>query len=201
MSHRTRIIYIVLAVIFLLVTLGCIYYLLGGIIPGVNNLRVYQLEKRTRYVAGLPYQGKPKSKEAGQLFLRYREWIKADRNAATVTQEIMRRGEIEEDKLMFNFLSVINYPTNTRDSVSQFIGVAIRGLSGQLPIGDEEVRNLSCDRRYTVFLPMISVLRPPTASVEKMIRTEALKNGDEIDFFYEIYYPDNSLQIEGFVKD
>ena len=77
----------------------------------------------------------------------------------------------------------------------------MRGSSGQLPIGEKEVVEVSCDRRYTVFLPMSIFLRPPTSKIEKMIREEAAKNNDEIDFFFEIYYPDNSMQVEGFVTD
>lgn len=201
MSLRAKIIYLSLAVIFLFVTLGCIYYLMGGIIPGVNDLKVYKLGAKTRYVAGLPYEGKPDTKEAGKLFVRYRDWIVKDQEAAKVTHDIMREGEIEQKKLQFNFLSVISYPSSDDKTVKQFIGVAIRGSSGQLPMGDEEVREFKSDRTYTVFLPMSAFVRPPTAKIEDMIREEASKNGDDIDFFYEVYYPDNSLQIEGFVKD
>lgn len=201
MSLRAKIIYISLAFIFFSVTVGCIYYLMGGIVPGINDLKVYELGERTRYVAGLPYEGEPETKEAGMLFLRYRDWIKEDRESATVTQEIMRRGEIDNEKLQFNFLSVINYPTDDDNKVDQFIGVAIRGSSGQLPMGDEEVREVKCDRRYTVFLTMSPFVRPPTAKIERMIKEAASAKGDEIDFFYEIYYPDDSMQIEGFVSD
>jgi hypothetical protein len=201
MSTRAKIIYLSLAVLFLFVTLGCIYYLMGGIIPGVNDLRVYALDGKSRSVVGMPYEGEPESKEAGELFLRYRDWISNDRKSATITQEIMRADELDDSKLQFNFLSVINYPTGDKKKVKQFIGVAMRGSSGQLPIGEEEVIEVSCDRRYTVFLPMNLFLRPPTARVEKMIREEAARNNDKIDFFYEIYYPDNSLQVEGFVVD
>ena len=201
MSLRAKIIYISLSVIFLSVTIGCIYYLMGGIIPGVNDLVVYRQEGRTRYVAGLPYEGEPKSQEAGELFLRYRKWVEQDIEAATVTHEIMRQGEIESDKLQFNFLSVINYPTGDKKKIKQFIGVAIRGSSGQLPMGDEEVREIKGSQRYTVFLPMSPFVRPTTSKVEKLIRETAELYDEEIDFFYEIYYPDNSLQIEGFVVE
>lgn len=202
MSKRALIIYVSLAVIFFSVTVTCIYYLMGGIIPGVNDLKVFQLEGVTRYVAGLPYEGEPNSKEAGKLYLRYRDWITKDREAAKVTQEIMRQGEIDQEKLQFNFLSVINYPTeNPRKEAKEFIGVAIRGSSGQLPMGDEEVREFKADVRYTVFLHMNPIVRPPTRKIEKMIREEASENGHEIDYFYEVHYPDGSLQIEGFVRD
>lgn len=201
MSTRAKIIYISLASLFLFVTLGCIYYLMGGIIPGINDLRVYKLDGKTRYVVGMSYEGKPESKEAGELFLRYREWITNDRKSATITKEIMRADELDDSKLQFNFLSVINYPTGDKNKVKQFIGVAMRGNSGQLPMGDKEVLEVSCVRRYTVFLPMSIFLRPPTSKIEKMIREEAANNNDKIAFFYEIYYPDNSMQVEGFVID
>jgi hypothetical protein len=201
MSTRAKIIYLSLAALFLFVTLGCIYYLMGGIIPGVNDLRVYTLEGRTRMVVGMPYEGKPESREAGMLFLRYREWITNDRKSAELNREMLQDGELDESRLQFNFLSVINYPTGDKKKVKQFIGVAMRGTSGQLPLGEEDVLEVSCDRRYTVFLPMSIFLRPPTSKIEQMIREEAAKNNDVIDFFYEIYYPDNSLQIEGFVTE
>lgn len=201
MSLRSKIIYISLAAIFFIVTIGCIYYLMGGIIPGINDLKVYKLEGVTRYIAGKPYQGEAKTKEAGELFLTYRNWIQADLEAATVTHEIMRQGEVERDKLQFNFLSVVNYPSEEKGQVDQFIGVAIRGSSGQLPMGDEEVREVKCTQRFTVFLPMNSIVRPPTRKIERMIRDEAAKFDQEVALFYEIYYPDGSLQIEGFVQD
>lgn len=202
MSTRAKIIYISLAVIFFTVTIGCIYYLMGGIIPGINDLRVYKLDGVNRYVAGLPYQGEPESKEAGELFLRYRDWILKDRENATVTSDLMRKGEVEKEKLQFNFLSVVNHPTeNSRKEVDQFIGVAIRGSSGQLPMGDEEVREFKCKTRYTVFLAMNHFVRPPTHKLEKKLKAEAEKNGDEIAYFYEIYYPDGSMQIDGFVVE
>jgi hypothetical protein len=200
MSTRSKIVYLSLASFFLIVTLGCIYYLMGGIIPGVNDIEVYTLEGKTRYVVGMPYEGKPQSKEAGALFLRYREWVKNDRESATVTKEIMRRDEVDDERLQFNFLSVINYPTESKKTVKQFIGVAIRGTSGQIPMGDDEVRKVTCSRRYTVFLPMHWMVRPPIHKVEQLLRDAAASNGDQISFFYEIYYPDNSMQIEGFVE-
>lgn len=202
MSRRTWIIYISLAVIFFTVTLTCIYYLMGGVIPGINDLKIFRQGPITRYVVGLPYKGEPESKEAGTLFLRYRDWIKNDIKSATVTKEIMRQGEIDRSKLQFNFLSVINYPTeNPKKEVEQFIGVAIRGSSGQLPMGDEEVREFKAINRYSVFLHMSPFVRPTTSSIEDMIREEAEKNNQEIDYFYEVYYPDGSLQIDGFVTD
>ena len=201
MSTRTKIIYLSLAAIFLSVTLGCIYYLMGGIIPGINDLKVYKLDGKTRYVVGNSYEGEPDSKEAGELFLRYRDWITNDRKSATITKEIMRADEVDDSKLQFNFLSVINYPTGDKNRVKQFLGVAMRGNSGQLPVGEKEVLEVSCKSRYTVFLPMSIFLRPPTSKIEKMIREEAAKNNDKIDFFYEIYYPDNSMQVEGFVTE
>ncbi len=201
MSKRIKIIYLSLSLLFFTVTIGCIYYLMGGIIPGINDLKVYELGPTTRYVAGLPYKGEPETKEAAELFLRYRDWILKDRENATVTRELMRKGEVEQEKLQFNFLSVINYPTdNPRKNIDQFIGVAIRGSSGQLPMGDEEVREFKAEKRYTVFLPMSSFVRPTTPKLERMLREEAAKFGDEISFFYEVYYPDNSMQIEGFVE-
>ena len=201
MSTRAKIVYLSLAFVFLMVTLGCIYYLMGGIIPGVNDLHVYKQEGKTRSVVGMAYEGEPDSKEAAELFLRFRDWITNDRKSATITKEIMRADELDDSKLQFSFLSVINYPTGNKKKVKQFIGVAMRGSSGQLPIGEKEVVEVSCDRRYTVFLPMSIFLRPPTSKIEKMIREEAAKNNDEIDFFFEIYYPDNSMQVEGFVTD
>ena len=201
MNLKSKIIYISLAVVFFTVTIGCIYYLMGGIIPGINDLKVYQLGERSRFVAGLPYEGEPDTKEAGELFLRYRDWIESDIESATNTQELMRKGEVQKDKLQFNFLSVINYPTTDTKEVKQFIGAAIRGSIGELPMGDEEVRTFNCTTCYTVFLPMSPFVRPPTSKIEKMIREEASKNNEEIALFYEIYYPDGSLQIEGFVKE
>ena len=200
MKRSSIIFYISLMVLFFVVTIGCTYYALGGIIPGINDLKVYQQEGITRYVAGLPYQGEAKSKEAGELFLKYRDWIDKDIESATVTAEIMRRGEVERDRLQFNFLSVINFPTETEE-IDQFIGVAIRGRSGQIPMGNEEVREFKCDIRYSVFLTMNSFVRPPSWKVENLILERAAANGDSIAYFYEIYYPDNSMQIDGFVVD
>jgi len=200
MSTRAKILYLSLAALFLFVTLGCTYYLMGGIIPGVNDLKVYVLDAKTRYVVGMPYEGEPESKEAGELFLRYRDWIKNDQNSATVTKDLLSADELNEEKLQFHFLSVINYPTDSKKKVKQFIGVAMRGASGQIPMGDEEMREVSGKRRYAVFLDMNWIVRPPSHKMEQMLRDEAAKAGDTIAFFYEIYYPDGSMQIEAFVE-
>ena len=201
MSKRAKIIYLTLSTLFLFVTLACVYYLLGGIVPGMNDLKIYQQGEIVRYVAGLSYEGKPKTKEVRLLFQKYRDWVSKDVENSRVKDEIMKLGEIDETRRQFNFLSVINYHTGTNKSVKQFVGVAIRGSSGELPMGDEEVREVSCEKRYTVFLPMNPLVRPPTAKIEEMILEAAARNSDEISFFYETYYFDNSMRIEGFVTE
>lgn len=201
MSLRAKIIYISLSAIFLFVTLGCIYYLMGGVISGVNDLKVYKQEGIVRYVAGLPYKGEPKSKDLTRLFERYRNWVKKDLENSRVKDEIMKLGEIDNSKLQFNFLSIVNYPTGSNKSVDQFIGVAIRGSSGVLPMGDEDVKEIKCESRYTVFLAMHPMVRPPTHKIEQMIRDRAASDALEIDFFYETYYTDDSMRIEGFVVE
>lgn len=200
MNKRTRIIYLSLSAFFLLMTLGCVYYLMGGIIAGVNDLKVYQQEGLVRYVAGLSYEGKPKTKEIRLLFEKYRNWVKKDVENSRITDKIMRLGEIDDTKRQFNFLSIINYPSNTNKSVKQFIGVAIRGSSSELPMGNEEVKEIACAKRYTVFLTMKPMVRPTSTKVQEMINVAAAKNEDKITFFYETYYTDNSMRIEGFVK-
>ena len=200
MSKRAKIIYLSLAAIFLSVTFGCVYYLMGGIISGVNDLKVYKQEGIVRYVAGLPYEGEPKSKELTRLFERYRNWVKKDLENSRIKDEIMKLGEVDNSKLQFNFLSIVNYPTDSNKSVDQFIGVAIRGSSGVLPMGDEGVKEIKCEVRYTVFLTMHPMVRPPTHKIEQMIREQASTEGQEISFFYETYYTDNSMRIEGFVS-
>lgn len=189
-----------LSAIFFFTTLGCVYYLMGGVISGINDLKVYHQKGIVRHVAGKGYEGKPKSKEVQILFEKYRNWVKKDMESSRVTDEIMKLGEIDDSKRQFNFLSVVNYSTGTNKSIKQFVGVAIRGSSGELPMGDEEVREIGCDSRYTVFLTMKPLVRPPTESIEEMIIEEAAKNDDEIAFFYETYYSDNSMRIEGFVN-
>ena len=199
MSKRAKIIYLSLSAIFLFVTLGCIYYLMGGIISGVNNLRVYKQDGIVRNLAGQPYEGEPKSKELTRLFERYRNWIKMDFENALVKDKITKLKKIDNSKRQFNFLSIVNYPTGSNKSVNHFIGVAIRGSSGMLPMGDEDIKEISCQIRYTVFLTMHPVVRPPTHKIEQMIRDQAVADGQEIAFFYETYYTDNSMRIEGFV--
>ena len=200
MSKRARIIYLTLSAVFFLVTLGCIYYLMGGVIPGINSLEVYEQEGLTRYVAGIEYKGKADTKELRTIFFKYRDWVKNDVENAKVTDEIMKLGEVDDSKRQFNFLCVIDYPTEEKKMVNQFIGVAIRGSSGELPMGDEEVREFKMSKRYSVFLAMSEVVRPPTSRVEEKIRKAAEANGDQISQFFETYYADGSMRIEGLVE-
>ena len=199
MSKRARIIYLSLSALFLFITLGCVYYLMGGIISGVNDLKIYQQEGIVRYVAGIRYEGEPDTKEVRLLFEKYRNWVKKDLEDSRVKNEIMKLGEMDDTKRQFNFLSVVNSPTGTNKTIDQFLGVAIRGSSGELPMGDEEVKEVACQKRYTVFLTMKPLVRPTTASIQEMLYEAASKNEDEIAFFYETYYADNSARIEGFV--
>jgi len=200
MSKRAKIIYLSLSALFLFITLGCVYYLMGGIISGVNDLKVYEQKGIVRYVAGVSYDGKPDSKEVRLLFEKYRNWVEKDKENSLVKDEIMKLGEMDDTKRQFNFLSIVNYPTGTNKSIDQFLGVAIRGSSGELPMGDEEVIEVSCQKRFTVFLTMSRMVRPTMDSIEEMIREAAAKNGDVVAFFYETYYSDDSMRIEGFVE-
>jgi len=200
MSKRAKIIYISLGILFFSVTVGCIYYLMGGIIPGINDLVIYELGPKTRYVAGVPYEGEPETPELNDIFTKYRNWIVEDLEAAEIKDQVMREGEIDHSRRQFHFLSVINYPTEANKKVKHFIGVAMRGSKGEIPMGEEEVKEFSCQKRYTVFLTMSHWVRPTTTSVQEMITQKAMKNGDSIKYFFEIYYPDNSMQVEGFVK-
>ncbi len=200
MNKRVIIIYSTLSILFLAITLGCVYYLLGGIVPGVNDLRVYEQDGLIRHVAGLGYEGKPKSKEAVLLFEKYRNWVKKDIENSKVKDQIMKLGEVDNSRRQFNYLSVLNYETDSDKRVKQFVGVAIRGLSGELPMGDEEVIEVACEKRYTVFLTMKAIVRPSVSKIEEMIRAEAVKYNQKIAFYYLTYYPDNSMRIEGFVK-
>ncbi|MCP4457419.1 MAG: hypothetical protein GY816_05250, partial [Cytophagales bacterium] len=45
------------------------------------------------------------------------------------------------------------------------------------------------------------IVRPSSESIQEMIYEAAAMNEDEIAFFYETYYSDNSVRIEGFVKE
>ncbi|MCP4459330.1 MAG: hypothetical protein GY816_15115, partial [Cytophagales bacterium] len=200
MSKRARIIYLTLSALFLFVTLGCVYYLMGGIISGVNDLKVYKQDGITRYVAGVSYKGEPDTKEVRILYEKYRSWVRKDMENSRI-KDIMNRGELDDTKRQFNFLSIVNFPTGVNRTIDQFFGVAIRGLSGELPMGDEEVKEVSCEKRYTVFLTMKQIVRPSSESIQEMIYEAAAMNEDEIAFFYETYYSDNSVRIEGFVKE
>lgn len=165
----------------------------------MNDLKVYQQEGIVRYVVGVSYKGKPDTKEVRLLFEKYRNWVKKDLENSRVKDEIMKFGEMDDTKRQFNFLSVVNYPTETNKTIDQFLGVAIRGSSGELPMGNEEVKKIACEKRYTVFLTMNPLVRPTTASIQEILYEAAANNGDEIVFFYETYYSDNSARIEGFV--
>jgi hypothetical protein len=200
---RQKVILLILIVLFGGITLSCIYHLQGGYDPWFNKPAVYQVGEKTRYMVGSRFDGKGDEKKLSALHVKYHDWVAAD-----------------QDTARWLFMAVVNYPVESNKDVSQFIGVVpatklrkgmqwngevlpksviIAGTSAEIPMG-EDLLEVACRRRYQLNLVMPWYLRPKPHRVERLIREEAKRNGDEIDYFFEVYYRDGSMTVEGWVE-
>ena len=156
---------IIAALILSTLIIGFIYYQLGGTKP--LDFEITTKDQLTIY--GAPFQGKYDDPQIEQLFIKAREHVVAHANSS---------------------LAIVNYFTQDKDSVKQFIGF-ISNEKNDLPnIEMKEVTFLKTEIvAHNVVMP-----RPDVVQEEAM--SFANLNGLKLDnFSIEIYHDERSLEI------
>jgi hypothetical protein len=99
-------------------------------------------------------------------------------------------------------MTTVDYLPDTLDEKMrmQFIGITLDQNMAELPAGFE-VREYLSKERFVVFLSMNPIVRPPIPTIENMLREAAEKESVQLrDYFIRLRYPDNSVQVEGWVE-
>lgn len=149
---------------------------------GFDELEVVQLNPIQRNVVGTTYQGKTRT--------------------ATYEKALEKCIDQIKNKRLDGVLTIISYKSDTLESneVNLFIGITLNSSMAEIPY-DFEVKHLESKVRYAMSLSMHPAVRPSIKNVETMIYEQATSNGDElVPMFMELYYPDDSMTIEAWVK-
>lgn len=176
--RQKQYVYLALILAFLIIIVGSIYYILGGF----KEVKAISLEGTTRTIAGK------------QFVTHYTD--EKPRDFGRECRELLA------DSTMQGRLVVINYHSDTleRDQIHQFIGIALSEEMSEIPQGFEIIE-LETSARYAVFLSMHVIVQPRPNKIEALLFAKAQEDGNELeDFFLEVWYPDNSLVVEGWVK-
>ncbi len=176
--RQKQYVYLALILAFLIIIVGSIYYILGGF----KEVKAIPLEGTTRTIAGK------------QFVTHYTD--EKPRDFGRECRELLA------DSTMQGRLVVINYHSDTleRDQIHQFIGIALSEEMSEIPQGFEIIE-LETSARYAVFLSMHVIVQPRPNKIEALLFAKAQEDGNELeDFFLEVWYPDNSLVVEGWVK-
>ncbi|MBV6644713.1 MAG: hypothetical protein KI790_04655 [Cyclobacteriaceae bacterium] len=176
MKIRPLHIYVLVSAVSLIVIGYSVYYLLGGF----DKIKVYQIEGGKWSVAGQYFEGEYSPRTIESYFERARDLIL--------------------EKRMEGTLCVVNYYTDDmgEDNVKLFVGVMLGKDMTEIPQGFE-VREFEAEKKLAVFLSMHPLVRPTPPKIHGLIFGEAQELNVQLqDYFFELYYQDNSMSIEGF---
>lgn len=165
-------------ILSLSVILMTLYYYLGGF----EEVKVYKLEPETKLIAGKYYYTKYSDRAPQEHFDR--------------CVNLVLDGSVK------GVMTTVDYLPDTLDEKMrmQFIGITLDQNMAELPAGFE-VREYLSKERFVVFLSMNPIVRPPIPTIENMLREAAEKESVQLrDYFIRLRYPDNSVQVEGWVE-
>lgn len=170
-----------LILLFTAILVYCLYIIYGNL-GGFDEVKVYRLESIKRTVVGKHYKTRYSDEELEDQFIRCRELIASKRIAG--------------DLVVFNYLNDSLKP----NEVEQFIGVMLKEDMAEIPV-DFDLVEFESKKRYAVFLSMHPLVRMPEKKLKTMIQDAAAADGNDLQEFYvEIYYADNSMSVEAWVK-
>lgn len=175
---QSRIFYLSLIIIFLGVITTSIYYLLGGF----KEVTVQKLGPINRTVVGKQFT----SHYANDAWIEFGKQCK----------------EMVEKAAIDGTLTVITYHVDSlkEDEISKFVGITLNSEMAEVP-QDFSILEFASNTRFQVVLEMHVLVQPRPQNVEAMILNAAEEAGKPLeDFFFELRYPDGSLQVEGWVK-
>lgn len=174
--NRLQWLYGTLIIIFLIVIGVSVYYFLGGF----KEVEVYQLQGTHYTIAGRFFEGKYNHPVIEKYFEESRDLV--------------------NDSYIKGDLVVVNYDYDSANQVKLFIGILLDSDMAEIPRGFS-VRSFDSETRMVVFLPMHPLVRPTSRKIEKLINRKSIEEDLELDeFTIEIYYPDESMVVERWVK-
>jgi len=160
------------------VILATVYYYLGGF----EEVKVYKLAPETKVIAGKYYYTKYSDRAPQEHF---------DRCIALILSEDVK-----------GVMTTVDYLPDTLDEKMrmQFIGITLDQQMAEIPAGFE-VREYTSKERFVASLSMNPMVRPRIPSIENMLKEAAEEADFKLkDYFIRLRYPDNSVQIEGWIE-
>lgn len=171
----TGIIVICLAVIF-----TSLYFILGGF----DKIEVYFFPGTDRTMIG-------------------KEYFIPDDNKAFRAKMDSAKSDMLKGILKGKLAAVIYQDEwQEKDSLHCFIGVAQDSVQGvvRLPAGYDYAQ-FSTDRIYKIFITQSGWVIPSPATIEEILEVKSIEEGEVLQpFTFELYYEDNSMSVEKWVK-
>lgn len=172
--------YLSIIVVCVLIISTSVYYGLGGF----EKTEIFFFEGTTRGVIG-------------------REHLIPNDRKTYFEKMDSARMDLQNGKLKGNLTSIIYNNSHLEgDSIRCFIGAFQDGVSGvvRMPAGFE-FRQFKTDRIYKIFLTQHLIVRPTPGKIEEILEVKSIEEGELLQpFTFEIYYEDNSMSIEKWVK-
>lgn len=176
--QRQKYIYLSIIVVCLIIISTSIYYVLGGF----EKVEIFFFEGTSRAVIG-------------------KEHYMSNRNFRQKMDSA--RIDIQEGKLK-GMLTAVLYQSDTipQDSILCFIGASQDDINGvvRMPAG-YQYKHFKTDRIYKIFISQHPLVMPKPEEIEQMMEIKAIEEGELLQpVTFELYYEDNSLSVEKWVK-
>lgn len=178
---KQRTIYIII-IALCLVTIGVsIYFALGGF----DKTEVYFFEGTERTVIG-------------------KEYFIPNDNKAYYSIMDSARADIQSGDLTGKLTAIIFHDQwASKDSLHCFIGASQDSIGGgvvKVP-AKYDFRRYQTDRIYKIFITQSGWVQPSPQSIEEIMKVRSIQEGEVLQpYTFELYYPDNSMSIEKWVK-
>ncbi|MFT6865927.1 MAG: hypothetical protein ACJA08_000753 [Cyclobacteriaceae bacterium] len=178
---KMRLIYATIILVSIGVIGGALYSLYKDL-GGLDTYEIYQLQPIKRIVVG--------------------KYFKTMHSDKIIDEHILKCRELIENKKINGELIVVHYVNDSIGAydIEEFIGISLEEDMAEIPM-DFDMREYHSNKRYAVFLSMHPSVRPTTENVETLIMAKSIDLAIELEpFFMEIYFLDNSMSIEGWIK-
>ena len=146
-------------------------------------MEVFDLEGGTKNIAGIEFRG-------------------AFNNPTLEENWNLVRSVVLEKAIEGN-ITLLDYPKDSlpNNQIHQFIGINIEGTMAEIP-SSFEVRTYEYERKLAVFLSMHPLVRPRPQTIQRLISEKAKELGYTLlPFYVETHFQDNSLIVEGLIKN
>lgn len=181
--QRAKYLYLSVIILCLVIISGCIYYVLGGFDP----VEVYLFDgPAERTVIGKEY------------------FLPANDNSKEYNERMTEAWQDIQNGTLKGQLTSVIYVNDTlsKDSIHCFIGASFEEIKGvmRMPSG-YEYRQFTTNRIYKIFVTQHALARPTPEENEQLMQVRSIEEGEVLQpYTFELYYEDNSLSIEKWVK-